>query len=608
LTSAEQRRDSSPAGHPPAGPDWVRDAVFYQIFPDRFASSRRVAKPGEMERWDAPPTTHGFKGGDLLGIAEHLDELRDLGITALYLNPVFASASNHRYHTFDYELVDPLLGGDAALRELLDAAHARGMRVILDGVFNHASRGFWPFHHVLENGAASPYRDWFYLDAEVLSGRRGLLAYPGRGDFEAMALQRAAAAAATAVAAAATAAATHPAPSAPPASPPYFAPPAPESAPPGSTSQRMLGYQAWWDMPALPKLNHSNPAVREYIFGVAERWIRFGIDGWRLDVPEEIGEPGFWEEFRRRCLAVNPDTYLVGEIWNSAPEWLAGRFDALMNYPLAESILSFTGAGRLDEGLIARVHEYGRHVHAIDGPEFGRQLAGIMATYPPELTSLQLNLLDSHDTPRFISLAGGDATALRLATLIQMTLPGAPCIYYGDEVGLEGREDPDCRRAFPWDPVKQDRGLREFVAGLISLRQAHPVLRRGRFELLAAEASAVAYGMFDHQGLEGLESSDGARLSDGGRPSFGGGSSDGGRPVGREGPAGRSMILAVNAGDQPVRLDMTVAGLAGDRVEQVSWPGREWQTKFAPQSLERGSLVVELEAREGVAIEAVSDS
>ena len=554
MTASDQRRGSFSADPSCPGPDWVRDAVFYQIFPDRYAASRRVPKPGSMERWDAPPTTHGFKGGDLLGIAEHLDELRDLGITALYLTPVFASASNHRYHTFDYELVDPLLGGDAALRELLDEAHARGMRVILDGVFNHASRGFWPFHHVLENGAASPYRDWFYLDPEVLSGGRGLTAYPAAR---------------------------------------------PGELPGGGPA---LGYQAWWDMPALPKLNHSNPAVREYLYGVAERWLRFGIDGWRLDVPEEIGEPGFWEEFRRRCLAINPDAYLVGEIWNPAPEWLAGRFHALMNYPLAESILSFTGAGRLDEALVAKTHEYGRHVRAIDGAEFGRQLAGVMSAYPPEITSQQLNLLDSHDTPRFISLAGGDSTALRLATLIQMTLPGAPCIYYGDEVGLEGREDPDCRRAYPWDPVKQDRGLRDFVAGLIALRQAHPVLRRGRFELLAAEASAVAYGMFD------FERSDGAGPSDGGRPPVGGSSIAGGHPVGRAGSVGRSMIVAVNAGDRPVRLDMEVVGLAGHLAEQVSWPGREWQTIFAPTPLERGSLVVELEAREGVVIEVVSDS
>jgi neopullulanase len=546
-------------GQQPGGPDWVRDAVFYQIFPDRFASSVRVSKPGALERWDAAPTLNGFKGGDLLGIAEHLDDLRELGITALYLNPVFASASNHRYHTYDYELVDPLLGGDAALRTLLDEAHSRGMRLILDGVFNHASRGFWPFHHVLENGAASPYRDWFCLDSNVLSGGRGLNAYPGRSEIEAMERMRGGHEPPPAsVAGAGGGIGAHPGPVAP----------GPGTTGPGTPSQWVLGYQAWWDLPALPKLNHSNPAVRDYIFGVAERWTRFGIDGWRLDVPEEIDEPGFWEEFRRRVLAVNPEAYLVGEIWTPAKEWLTGRFDALMNYPLAESILSFVGAGRLDHELVARTHEYGRHVRDIDGPEFGRQLAGVMATYPPDLASLQLNLLDSHDTPRFLSLAGGDATALRLAALIQMTLPGAPCIYYGDEVGLEGRQDPDCRRAYPWDPARQDRRLRDFYAGVVAMRHAHPVLRRGRFEMLAAEGSAVAYRMFD--------------------------------------PEADSIVVAINVGNEPVQLTLGHPGPAGHRLEQVSWPGRDWRTTFAPRLIDGEPLVIEVEPREGVAIQAIS--
>ena len=133
-------------------PAWVRDAIFYQIFPDRFAASERVRKPGPLEPWDTPPTVDGFKGGDLRGILQHLDDLTDLGVNAIYLTPIFTSASNHRYHTYDYLAVDPLLGGDAALRELLDAAHGRGMRVVLDGVFNHCGCGFWPFHHVLESG------------------------------------------------------------------------------------------------------------------------------------------------------------------------------------------------------------------------------------------------------------------------------------------------------------------------------------------------------------------------------------------------------------------------------------------------------------------------
>ena len=167
-------------------PAWVRDAVFYQIFPDRFASSDAVPKPGPMEPWDAPPSVQGYKGGDLVGIAERLDELADLGITALYLTPVFASASNHRYHTDDYYQVDPLLGGNEALRQLLDRAHARSMRVVLDGVFNHCGRGFWRFHHVAETGAASPFRSWFHLDDERLAAGRPLSVYPeprpGGGD------------------------------------------------------------------------------------------------------------------------------------------------------------------------------------------------------------------------------------------------------------------------------------------------------------------------------------------------------------------------------------------------------------------------------------------
>jgi glycosidase len=362
---------------------------------------------------------------------------------------------------------------------------------------------------------------------------------------------------------------------------------------PGSASERVLGYQAWWDLPALPKLNHGNPTVREYILGIAERWLRFGIDGWRLDVPEEIGEPGFWEEFRRRVVAVNPDAYLVGEIWNAALEWLAGgRFHGLMNYPLAEAILSFVGAGRLDEELVSRTPEYARYVRPIDGPEFGRQLERVMTTYEPAVSQLQLNLLDSHDTPRFLSLAGGDRSALRLAMLLQMTLPGSPCIYYGDEVGLEGREDPDCRRSYPWDPARQDGELRAFLSGLIALRRSQPAMRRGLFRLLGAEGSAVAYALdLEGESTKG-ESSRGARGTAGGRPNAG-------RPVETR-PVGRSIVVVINAADTPSRIRFGAPSLTGFRVEQVSWPGCEWTTTFAPRTLQEETLEVEMEAREGV--------
>jgi neopullulanase len=433
----------------PDPPDWVRDAVFYQIFPDRFAASDRVPKPGPLEPWDAPPTNYGFKGGDLLGIVERLPYLADLGVTALYLTPVFSSASNHRYHTYDYFRVDPLLGGDEALRELLDAAHGRGMRVVLDGVFNHTGRGFWPFHHLLETGASSPYRRWFHLDEERLRAGRPLQAYPagGRGDATGD----------------------------------------------GTWSRRHLGYQAWWDLAALPKLNVDEPAVREYILSVGEHWVRFGIDGWRLDVPEEIPDPAFWREFRRRVRAINPEAYLVGEIWQLAPEWVGDRFDAVMNYPLAEAILSFAGAGVLDEALVRRHHEYGPRVRPLDGAAFGRRLEEVLGAYGDRHAGVQLNLLDSHDTPRYHSLVREDRAAYRLAVLLQATLPGAPCIYYGDEIGIAGGIDPDSRRAFPPGPASWDGELLGFVRSCLRLRHDSAALRRGSFRVLGAAASALAF-------------------------------------------------------------------------------------------------------------------
>lgn len=422
-------------------PAWVRDAIFYQIFPDRFASSDRVVKPGPLEPWDAPPTMHGFKGGDLRGIVERLDYLADLGINGLYLTPIFASASNHRYHTYDYLAVDPLLGGDDALRELLDAAHEREMRVILDGVFNHTGRGFWPFHHVLENGASSPYRRWFHLDDAALDAGRSLLAYPPTG-----------------------------------------------------TPASALGYEAWWGIPALPKLNTGEPAVREYLFGVAEHWLRFGIDGWRLDVPGEIDDETFWQEFRLRCRAIRPDAYLVGEVWHVSPEWLLGdRFDALMNYPLAEAILGFVGGSELDLGIVRGHNEYAGSVVARDGAGFAHRLQELLVAYDPATVAVQLNVLGSHDAPRMRTVLGGNAARVKLAILLQATLPGAPCLYYGDEIGLRGGNDPENRGAFPWEETHWEPGLRDSIRALFRLRTAEPALRDGPLTVVGATESAMAF-------------------------------------------------------------------------------------------------------------------
>ena len=412
-------------------PDWVRDAVFYQIFPDRFASSTQIAKPSNLEPWDSPPTVFGFKGGDLLGVVEGLDYLQDLGVTAIYFNPIFQSAANHRYHTHDYYRVDPILGGNDALRTLLDASHRRGMRVMLDGVFNHASRGFFQFHHVLENGPASPYLDWFIVNNHPLR--------------------------------------------------PYH------------SARGQHGYEAWWGLPALPKLNTSTPAVRKYLLDVACHWMEFGIDGWRLDVPAEIDDDDFWREFRRRVKRINPEAYIVGEIWHDAGRWLQGdQFDAVMNYLLARACLGFFVGEKLNHEEVAKSGY--RHIELLDAQGFAAEVERLLSLYPRPVTEVQFNLLGSHDTPRFKTLARGDNSAYRLATLLQMTYPGAPSIYYGDEIGMEGGHDPGCRGGFPWDQREWDLDLHEYVRRCIALRQTHPALRRGDFQHLFAAHGIVAYG------------------------------------------------------------------------------------------------------------------
>ena len=485
-------------------PDWPADVVFYQVFADRFARSGRVPAPGAFEPWDAPPTHAGFKGGDLYGVVDRLDDLADLGIGALYLNPVFTAASNHRYNAADYLSVDPLLGGDAALRLLLDEAHARDIRVILDGVFNHSGRGFFPFQHVIESGAASPYRDWFHLDPDVLAGRRGIDPYPA-GDPEGHHLR--------------------------------------------------AGYRSWWNHASLPKLRVEHPPAREYLMGVAEHWLRFGIDGWRLDVPADIEDPTFWPEFRRRVRAVNPEAYLVGEIWTESPEWLAGdRFDALMNYPLGLAILGFASGGMLDQAAIDGQADYRAGLHPSGGPGFGDELVHLLGLHDPAVTGVQFNLIGSHDAPRPRTVLAGDLGALRLATLLPLVLPGTPSIYYGDELGMLGGPDPDCRRAYPTAPDEDAHAMRAFTRAAIHARRGHRALRRGTVAVAAADGHAIAL----------------ARKADGER-----------------------ALVAINSGREPARLDVDPGLIAG--LAAVELPGVAAGRAGADGSVElpaQGALVL----------------
>ncbi len=414
----------------PQTPDWVRDAVFYQIFPDRFARSVTVPKPGHLDEWGAPPTYHGYQGGDLVGVVEHLDYLVALGINAVYFTPIFQSASNHRYHTHDYEKVNPMLGGTPALRRMIDEAHAREIRVVLDGVFNHASRGFFQFHDILENGPDSAYLDWFTVKEFPLH------AYD---------------------------------------------------------ADKVPNYQAWWGMPALPKFNTDSPEVREFLWGIGRKWMEFGVDGWRLDVPNEIDDDDFWREFRRRVRAVNSEAYIVGEVWVDAPRWLLGdMWDAVMNYQFTRACIAFFIGDdvNLDELSHTSLHPVG----PVGAEAFRRAIERLIGLYHPNVTGAMLNLLGSHDMARFITLAKGDQTALRLATLFQMTYPGAPSVYYGDEIGMAGGHDPANRGAFPWQkPETWDTDLLHEFQRLIALRRARPALRRGSFRFLHARDEVVAY-------------------------------------------------------------------------------------------------------------------
>jgi glycosidase len=397
-------------------PNWVQDAIFYQIFPDRFCNGDPQNDPPDRAAWGDLPTRENFFGGDLQGVLDRLDYLQALGVNAIYLNPIFQARTNHRYDTCDYFCVDPRLGDNALLKELVAELHQRGMRVILDGVFNHCGDGFPPFQDVLAHGAESEYADWFTPRS-----------YPLR--------------------------------------------PSP------------LNYLTCGGCTYLPKLNHAHRPVQEMILHVARYWLEeTGMDGWRLDVPFKIPFD-FWREFRQVVKAANPQAYLVGEVWREAAPWTRGDiFDGVTNYRLRDLILDYV------------------LTNVLDAEDFGFELNMLLAAHGQAAYSM-LNLLNSHDTARILTTLKGDVERLRIALTLQMTLPGAPMIYYGDEVGLLGETDPDCRRCMPWDESAWNAQVAQMTRELVALRRAHPALRRGSPQILTAFNGVLAY----RQAAEGDE-------------------------------------------------------------------------------------------------------
>lgn len=393
-------------------PHWPQDAVFYQIFPDRFANGDPSNDGPGVEPWGSKPTGINRMGGDLQGVLDHLNYLKWLGINALYFNPLFTARSNHGYDTTDYYHVDPRFGSNALLKELVARVHAMGWHVLLDGVFNHTGIDFFAFKSLREEGPRSPYRNWYYIykfPIEVAEGQRT--------------------------------------------------------------------YEGWFGVPWLPKLNLDNPQTRAYFLGVATYWLQEAhIDGWRLDAADQVN-PSFWKDFRKAVKKVDPSAFLVGEIWGDAHAWLQGdEFDSVMNYPWRAAVLDF-------------------FVFETSTPsQFHTQLAQLRDAYPPAAIAVLFNLLGSHDTVRLHTLCQNNWSKERQAVLFQMTYPGTPCIYYGDEIGLEGGKDPDDRRCMVWNPHQWNQTILQFYRRAIALRRTVPALRYGDYHTLLMDDGSGVFG------------------------------------------------------------------------------------------------------------------
>ncbi|MDI6765526.1 MAG: glycoside hydrolase family 13 protein [Bacteroidota bacterium] len=387
-------------------PNWVQDAIFYQIFPERFANGDSTNDPQNVKAWGGKPEYNNYFGGDLAGVIQNLDYLQELGINALYLNPIFESNSNHKYHTKDYFKIDPQFGNDSIFKMLLSECHKRGIKVVIDGVFNHTGIDFFAFQDIVKNENNSKYLKWY--------------------DVHSFPVQL------------------------PPAKP---------------------NYEAWWGMGDLPKLMADNPEVRKYIFEATQYWMKMGLDGWRLDVPNEMSHD-FWIQWRTLVKGENPDAYIVGEIWDDASAWLKGnQFDAVMNY-------RFRGA------CVGWIALENRNTF-----QFDSILSATRKDYPNEVNYALQNLIGSHDTERFLTLCKGNIGKAKLAALFQMTYVGAPMIYYGDEIGMMGGRDPDCRRTMILDTLHWNSDLREFYKKVIRIRDENPVFRKGDYRTIIVDAT-----------------------------------------------------------------------------------------------------------------------
>lgn len=418
-------------------PSWYKEGIIYQIFVDRFFNGEKdekVLNPKKnifiYGRWDDEPMyikdingniiRWDFYGGNLLGIIKKLKYIKSLGITTIYLNPIFDSPSCHKYDTGNYEKIDPMFGDEETFKELCNKAEKLGMKIVLDGVFSHTgsdSKYFNKFGNYDSLGAyqslQSPYYRWYKFN-----------------DYPKL-------------------------------------------------------YESWWGFSNMPNVDELNPSYLDYIIrkkdSIIEKWLKLGASGWRLDVADELPDE-FIKILKKKLKEVKKDSILIGEVWEDASnkfsynrkrEYLFGNeLDSVTNYPLRQLILDIV------KGFIGSSY-------------FIKKYMSLKENYPKEYFYSTMNMLGSHDTKRVLTILNGNVNLLKLAVIIQMTLPGVPLIYYGDEVGLLGEEDPSNRKTYPWG--KENKEILNFYMVIVKIRITEEALKKGEIKFLSLPNEILGY-------------------------------------------------------------------------------------------------------------------
>ncbi len=375
--------------------DWMRGAVFYEIFIDRFYQGKNEKDTAYINLdWGEIPNPKSFTGGDIPGITKKLDYIKGLGVNGIYLTPVFCSISNHKYDISDYTRIDEQFGTNEDFAELVKEAHKRDMKIVLDAVFNHCSMLLPQFQDVISKGIESEYFDWFMIDGDRVDTVN-------------------------------------------------------------------LNYEVFGFSSYMPKFNTSNKAVQEFLLDIAAFWVKeYDIDGWRLDVSDEVSHD-FWRKFRTRIKELKPDCVLIGENWHDAYAYLQGdQYDSIMNYAFTKACLDYYAFG------------------VFDAKGFAEKLNHLLMRNNGQVNAMMFNLLDSHDTDRFYTSINKNKDKMLSALAVMNMYIGVPCIYYGTEICLEGGYDPDNRRCFDWEESHWDISYMETLKKLFALKQK-PVLQSG---------------------------------------------------------------------------------------------------------------------------------